>query len=246
VKGVYAEETLEKDFLVRRTAGNVVEALGVVAFRASPVWVLAALADLCGAGRQLIPEIADALKAERLLDADAEFTTIDQLLDGLERTSSRLASTINTPPLDVAGLREEWAALREDASRFPSASLPSRDDIRQVWAALLAVSSRQERSVFETSSLMAVSAARRVPEGARWLALSAHAGAARTTQIVATTLLEHYRETLGEIQRTGYAEYLRQQLGPYVRAAANQFSPQRQTLTDRLITRARAARSRQS
>ena len=72
------------------------------------MWVLAAFADVCGVGRQLIPEMADALKEQGLLDKDAQFTSVDQLLDGLERTSSRLAATINTPPLDVAGLRREW------------------------------------------------------------------------------------------------------------------------------------------
>src|SRR5882762_3728365 len=116
VEGVYsAEGTLPDNFLARRTAGNAVEVLGIVAFRASPVWILAALADLCGMGRHLIPEISDALKAQGLLEPDAQFATVDQMLDGLERTSSRLAATINTPPLDVAGLRQEWEALREDA-----------------------------------------------------------------------------------------------------------------------------------
>ena len=68
VEGTYAtDEKLADDFLVRRTAGNALELLGIVAFRASPVWVLAALADLCGAGRHLVPEIAEALKAEGLL-----------------------------------------------------------------------------------------------------------------------------------------------------------------------------------
>src|SRR6185295_6839664 len=101
-EGVYAAgSTLPDDFLVRRTAGNAIEALGIVAFRASPVWVLAALADVCGVGRHLIPEIADALKARGLLEKDTQFTSVEQMLDGLERTSSRLASTINTPPLDV-------------------------------------------------------------------------------------------------------------------------------------------------
>ena len=71
VEGVYsAEQTLPDDFVVRRTAGNAVEWLGVIAFRASPVWILAALADLSGMGRHLIPEIADALKAQGLLDKD--------------------------------------------------------------------------------------------------------------------------------------------------------------------------------
>lgn len=113
VEGVYQkEEALAENFLVRRTAGNALEVMGIIAFRASPVWVLAALADVCGAGRHLIPEIADALKAEGLLEKDTQFTTVEQMLDGLERTSSRLASTVNTPPLDVAALREELRAIR--------------------------------------------------------------------------------------------------------------------------------------
>ncbi len=41
VKAVYAdEEKLSKDFLVRRAAGNGIELAGILAFRASPVWVL--------------------------------------------------------------------------------------------------------------------------------------------------------------------------------------------------------------
>ena len=51
VKGVYpGEEELSEDFLVRRAAGNGIELIGILAFRASPVWVLAALADASGAG----------------------------------------------------------------------------------------------------------------------------------------------------------------------------------------------------
>ena len=89
--------SIPDDFLARRTAGNVVEALGIVAFRASPVWVLAALADVCGTGRVLIPEISDALKAQGLLEKDAQFTSVDEMLDGWAMYSTRLAATINTP-----------------------------------------------------------------------------------------------------------------------------------------------------
>jgi hypothetical protein len=235
-EGVYtAEGALPDNFLARRTAGNAVEALGIVAFRASPVWVLAALADLCGIGRRLIPEMADALKAQGLLEKDAQFTSVDQLLDGLERTSSRLATTINTPPLDVAGLRKEWKAIRDEARGLPSASLPSRETISNLWALLKTASARQERSVFETSSMMAVAAAQALPDGVRWLSASARVGAVRTGHIVAEALLDHYTQTLSEIQEVGYLAYARRQCRPYVRAAVNQFSPKRRTLTQRLL-----------
>jgi hypothetical protein len=233
-EGVYkAGAALPDDFLVRRTAGNAVEALGIVAFRASPVWVLAALADVCGMGRHLIPEIADALKGRGLLEQDAQFTSVEQILDGLERTSSRLASTINTPPLDVAALREEWRAIREAAP----ASLPSREAITDVWTRLKNAAARQDRSIFETSSMVAVAAARGLPDGVRWLSSSAMVGATRTGQVFATALLDDYKQTLDDIQQVGFASYASRQLRPYVRAATAQFSPQRRTLTQRLLDR---------
>src|SRR5215467_6019224 len=97
-KGVYASGVPEtRDFVARRGVGHAIELLGIVAFRVSPVWVFAALADLSGLGRRLIPEIAEALKEEGLLEKEARFESVDQLLDGLEKTSSHLARTVNVP-----------------------------------------------------------------------------------------------------------------------------------------------------
>jgi hypothetical protein len=245
VEGVYRGDTaLPEDFLVRRTAGNAVELLGIVAFRASPVWVLAALADLCGLGRQLMPEVADALKSEGLLDEDAEFTSVDQILDGLERTSARLASTINTPPLDVAGLRREWDDLREQARDLQPGHLPSPEAISRMWTDLRTESARQHRSVFQTASLMAVSAGREFPDRVRWFSASTRAGATRAGQIFAAALLDHYRKTLHDIRRVGYLPYASRQLRPYFLAGIEQFSPARQTLTQRLIAKVQRLRSR--
>src|SRR6185295_18894189 len=86
VEGVYPSEgRLAQDFLLTRTASHGIELLGVLAFRASPVWVLAALADVTGAGHKLIQEISQALKKEGLLDPDTRFERMDQVLDGLEK-----------------------------------------------------------------------------------------------------------------------------------------------------------------
>jgi hypothetical protein len=230
VEGVYAtEDALQENFLARRTAGNAVEILGIVAFRASPVWVLAALSDVCGAGRQLIPEIADSLKEQGLLDRDAQVTSVDQMLNGLERTSSRLASGINTPPLDVAGLRQEWEAIRTEARTIQPGAFPSREALGELWSQLKAESARQDRSVFQTSSLIAVSAVR--------------AGVVRTGEMVGVAMLDHYSRTLAEMRQTGYAAFAARQFGPYVRAAVDQFSPKRRTLTERVLDRFRHVQS---
>lgn len=227
------------DFIARRGAGHAIELLGIVAFRVSPVWVLAAFADLSGLGRRLIPEITEALKAEGLLEKDVEFVSVDQMLNGLEKTSARLAETFNTPPLDVEALRKEWAAIRESARSVKPSDLPSHQVISKQWEELRHEATRQGRSVFEVSSVMALSAVRLLPGRVRWLSASARVGAKRTGKLVSAAILEHYSETLGELRSVGYLTYAKRQLSPYVRACVDQFSPRKRTLTQRLIEKAR-------
>jgi hypothetical protein len=239
-KGVYpAGPPQPDDFLARRGAGNAIELLGIVAFRVSPVWVLAALADLSGLGRRLIPEISEALKAQGLLEPHTRFESMDQLLDGLEKTSSRLAETFNTPPLDVAGLRQEWAAIRNEARALKPSDLPPPKAIENQWGEIKQESARQGRSIFETSSVMAVSAVRALPGKARWLSASVRVGAAHTGKLLSTEILASYSQTLNELREVGYLTYAKRQMSPYLRACVEQFSPQRRTLTQRLLDRAR-------
>jgi hypothetical protein len=239
-RGVYAQvEPQASDFLARRGAGHAIELLGIVAFRLSPVWVLAALADLSGLGRRLIPEIASALEAEGLLEKGSRFESVDQLLDGLEKTSARLAETFNTPPLDVASLRQEWAAIRNEAGRLRPAALPPPQAISGRWEEIKEESTRQGRSIFATSSVLAVSTVRAFPGTARRLTASARVGAKRTGQLLSGAILDHYGETLSELRQTGYLTYASRQLSPYLRACVEQFSPRRPTLTQKVLEKAR-------
>jgi len=240
VEGVYLTvEPQTDDFLARRGAGHAIELLGIAAFRLSPVWVLAALADLSGLGRRLIPEIAAALQAEGLLDKGARFESVDQLLDGLERTSARLAQTFNTPPLDVASLRQEWTAIRNAAARQRPVALPPPRAISGRWEEIKEESARQGRSIFETSSVLAVATIRGLPTTARRLSASTRVAAKHTGELLSGAILDYYGQTLSELREVGYLTYAKRQLSPYVRACVEQFSPQRRTLTQRLLEKAR-------
>jgi hypothetical protein len=240
VRGVYGtDEELSKDFLLRRTAGNGVEIMGVLLFRASPVWVLAALADVCGLGRQLIPEITEALRKEGLLAPNDSFTTMDQLLEGLERSAEHLAATVNAPPLDVAGLRREWAKLVNEARELPAPKLPSRSAITQLWTDLRNEAAAQDRSVFELSSVLAISAVGALPERARLLSKASALAFGKGGTVLAEALLAHYRATLRDIHDVGFLAYGSRQLTPYVRAALTVLSPQTETLTGNLVGKLR-------
>jgi hypothetical protein len=245
VKGVYPKkDELSQDFLVRRAAGNGIELIGILAFRASPVWVLAALADASGAGRYLIREIAASLQEEGLLDRTAKYTTVDEMLDGLEASAGRLAATVNAPPLNVAALRKEWAAIRRDFSRIPPKQLPRIEVLGNLWKEIRETAQKENRTVFQVSSLMAMSALNTVPEKARWLSAAARTAVRKTGTTIATALLDDYRATLRHIRDTGYLRYAARHLRPYVTAAISQFSPRRKSLTERVLARASRSRSK--
>jgi len=247
VKHVYSsEEKLSENFLVRRAAGNGIELIGILTFRASPVWVLAALADASGAGRFLVREITASLKADGLLEQGAEFDTVDEMLVGLEASAGRLAATVNLPPLDVKSLRQEWNALRGDLARIPPRQMPGTQALRALWTEIAQEAGRQNRSVFQVSSLMAISAMKSVPEKARWLSASARSAARKTGTAVGAILLEDYRTSLKRIRETGYVRYAVDQFRPYLFAAVSQFSPRRQSLTERLISMAAQRKGRGS
>ncbi len=238
VEGVYpSEERLAESFLLQRTASHGIDLLGILAFQASPVWVLAALADAAGGGRTMIREIAQALKEEGLLEGDARFETMEQVLDGLERTSSHLATTLNLPPVDVAGLRLEWRRLKDELRTMPPKRIPTLERVERVWENLRESAREQQRSVFLVSSLMALSTLRHVPARALWLSRAARSAARRTGKVLGEAVLDHYTDTLAEIRRRGFSDYWRQEFRPYLRAAAEQFAPDHESLTERWLGR---------
>lgn len=231
--GIYTQDgKLAEDFAMRRAAGNGIEMVGLLAFRASPVWVMAALADLSGAGRHMIREISASLAKEGLLDPTQKFETMDELLAGLERTSEKLADTINTPPLDVAGLREDWRTIRREAASMPA---PAVQSVERLWREMNEEAVAQKRSLLELSAVMTLGALRGAPQTVARLGRSSVVAAVRTTELLDETLLQHYRETLKEIHRKGFLAYWSEEFRPYLAAAARQFAPGKQSLTERLL-----------
>ena len=185
----------------------------------------------------MIHEISDALKQEKLLDPDEDFETVDHILSGLEKTSARVADAVNTPPLDVAALRREWTEIRNEVRAIPPPNRPSPERLWNQWKDLRSVAAEQGLSVFQLSSVMAMSAMEKLPERLRWLSRSAPLAARRTGEVFAGPLLDHYSQTLSEIREAGFLAYWKTQFRPYLRAAAAQFSREHASLTERFLER---------
>ena len=91
---------------------------------------------------------------------------------------------------------------------------------------------------------MALSAMRTLPDKARWLSASAHVGAVYAGNQFSAAILEYYSQTLRELREVGYLTYAKRQMTPYLRACVEQFSQQRETLTQRMVARIRNRKKR--
>ncbi len=217
VEGAYgAGESLPDDFLVRRGAGNGLEFVSLAVFHASPVWVLAGLSDLSGAGGKVLGEIALSLEKEGLLSGGSSIRSMAQLLEALERGSGHLAETVNTPPLNMEALRGEWKRLKSSIELPPDPA-----QVESEWRHLTQTAQKLDRSVLEVSTAVALSSLR----------------SARS--LVADPLLAHYRQTLAEMEEIGFPAYLHREMQPYLRAAALNFSRSRRSSTEALLIQAK-------
>jgi len=228
-------DPLSRKFVRRYAVGGSIEIAAIATFFVSPVWVLAALGDVTRVGKTLFSQIGDALKAEGLLDRDAQFETMAQLLDGLERTSTHLALTVNMPPLDTPGLRREWEQFRENLASVPPGRLPSRADVERAWVNLQTVSRDLQRPVFSVSAAMGMSALSSVPSHLLWLSRSAAVAARTTGVVVGGAFLKHYAAAAKELTKTGFGAYWARHSRPYRLAVIRHFLPEKQSCTERLL-----------
>jgi len=236
VRGIYPpKDPIARKFVYRYATGTSIELLSIATLFVSPVWVLAALGDATRVGKTLFNQIGDALKAEGLLEPDEQFETMAQLLDGLERTSTHLALTVNMPPLDVAGLRQEWEQFRANLASLPPARLPAPADVERAWSNLQTTSREQNRSVFSVSAAMGMSALTSVPSNIQWLSRSVLVAARTTGMVVGGAFLDHYAAAAKEIRKTGFTTYWAKHSRPYFVAAIRHFLPEKQTSIERLL-----------
>ena len=132
---------------VRKGAGNVVELGSIAAFGFSPLWLLAGASDVLRGSRVYLEALVEELRRAHLVRDDLDVSSVDELLDALERGSGRTAGLIDMPPVELEGLRTSLKELRADA-----ASLPTPSDLAGSSTRLRRTAAAEERSLLEVSA----------------------------------------------------------------------------------------------
>lgn len=223
VGGVPADARVEdehepdaRQLAVRKGAGNVVELGSIAAFGFSPLWVLAAAADVTRGSRVYLDTFVGELTRAGALPEGSKPGSVDELLGALEGVSGTSARLIDIPPLEVAALRRSLDDIRRDA-----AALPSADELARVLDGLREAARRERTSLLEVS----------VGIGLAFFNSARHVGRQH--------LLDPYREDLRPVAEEGFGAYARRVSRPYADAVVRHFSADEATLTERGLGRLR-------
>lgn len=209
-------EPSSKKLAVRKGAGNVIELGSFFAFGFSPLWLLAAAADVSRGTRVYLDALVGELETAGVIAPGADFTSLDELLEALEGASGTTARLIDIPPLELEALRRSLADLREDAE-----GLPTPAELSAVYDGLVREAAREERSVLEVSvgiGLAFFNSARKVGR---------------------QHVLDPYTEDLKPVRDEGFGSYALRVGRPYAQAVARHFQPSRVTLTERGLEKLR-------
>jgi hypothetical protein len=203
---------------VRKTAGNVVELGSIAAFGFSPLWLLAAAADVTHGSRLYLDTFVSELKGAGVLRGEASLESVDELLAALEGVSGTSARLIDIPPLEVEALKQSLADLRRDAS-----GLPTPGELAGVLDGLARTAASERRTLLEVS----------VGVGMAFFNSARHVGRQH--------VLDPYREDLRPLRREGFGGYATRVSRRYAEAVARHFDPSSPTLTERGLERLRAS-----
>ena len=212
-------EQSPKKLAVRKASGNVVELGSILAFGFSPLWLLAAAADVSHGTRVYLDTLVAELKSAGVLATTLDVGSVDDLLAALEGASGTSARLVDIPPLEVSALKRSLADLRNDAR-----GLPTPPELAAVYQGLTEEADREQRSLLEVSAgigLAFFNSARKVGR---------------------QHVLDPYNEDLRPLRDEGFAAYARRVGGPYARAVTRALDPRQTTLTDRGIGRLTGAK----
>ena len=208
-----------EELMKRKVAGNAVELGSIAAFGFSPLWLLAAAADILRGSRVYLDALTTELRRAGVLQEGTEIRTVDELLGALEGASGTTARLVDVPPLELAELRRSLGELRRNA-----ADLPRPDELAALYEGLRRTAARERRPLLEVSAGM----------GLAFLVSAREVGR--------THVLKPYGEDWRPLREEGFAAYARRISQPYAWAMAGHFDSARPSWTERGLRRLRPKR----
>ncbi len=230
--GETPSSTAEVDnYVARKAVGNFLDMASMATLHISPLVILAAVSDVAYGSQNYLKELAEELKQQGVIDRQSRIDHVNDLLGAVSHATAKTSEAFDTPPLSIEGLRQTLAETKAAIAAGAKGEIPSEAEVDQMW--------RQMREIAEREGvdLLAVGGATTIQSLGKFATVSR--GALSTVRVTGRLfdkhVLDHYSQSLSEIQQRGFYPSIADSCEPYLAAVWDNFACSRRTVTENLL-----------
>lgn len=227
-----SDEPPIEGFMARKAVGNFVDFAGLATLHVSPLWMLAIVSDVAYGTKSYVVELAEELKKQGIIDDTSTIHHADDVLEAIQNATGKTATLFDTPPLSVEQLRETLEQTRAAATSADYTSVLPRAEVQRYWNEMRDIANKEHVSLLGVSGAMTMHSL----EKAKNASAGAFTGLRVAGGLMNRHILGHYVDSLGALHEKGFYETVRDSYAPYVEAVWNNFSTEKGTWTEDVVT----------
>lgn len=221
-------------YVVRKTAGSIIEGIGLISVRFSPVWMLAILSDVTGGSKAYLERLTRDLKQQGLIDKETSYDSAYALLDSISSFSDKGVSAIDTPPISINELKNFKDEMTEEFTKNADATKMIYQDMEAVYKKMQKTSRDQKISMSKLNGTMTLDAMNKT--GNKQLDL-VKAGSMSSLNLLKELFVDSYMDSLDHLNHVGKRAYLIKHMTPFMKQVKGHYLKNNVTLTEKVLTR---------
>ncbi len=234
-----ASTTEVEGYVARKTVSTFIDLAGMATFHLSPMTVLALISDIAYGSQEYLTELSQELKAQGVIDENSTIDNAADLLSAIKNATGASAQAFDLPPLSIEGLAQTIQETRDQVNSVDPGGLMPEAELKRMWNDMHEIATKENVNVMSVASTMSLYSLRKVG--------NAGIGALSTVKVAGNMfdrhLIQHYREGITTICDRGLYTTLAESSGPYISAVWSNFSSDKDTVTEDLLTGKLAGRA---
>ncbi len=232
---------LSDDFMIRKLAGNSIEALGLFTIRFSPLWVFAVISDVTKGSDVYMDTLKKHLMENGAIESEEGIDSIQELLNALQKASEVSADTLDLPPMAIKDLKKCVKEISEAYTDLGDESKKINGLMDSVWTEMKSLAEKEKVSMETLSGLMSADALKLY--GSK-TANSTKSFMMANYELLDAYVFRSYSETLTGIKQEGINAYIKRHMDPFVELAKEVYQKDYTTWTGRAIKKVQGFRKK--
>ena len=235
------DESLSDDFMIRKIAGNSLDALGLFTIRFSPLWVFSVVSDVTRGSDVYFETLKKHLVDNEVLETGDGIDSIQELLASLQKASELTANAIDLPPLAVREFKKTATELQAAYSELGVESKKINALMDHVWREMRRFSDEEGLAMETLCGVMSADALKLYSVKT---AKSTRSFVMANYELLDAYVFRSYAETLATMRHVGVSSYVQKHMEPFVQLANSVYDEAYSTWTDRAIKKVEGFRKK--